>query len=64
MTTSDKTRGKRHKLKHTSFYLNIRKQFATVRVVEHWHTLSREDMEFPSLEKFKSGLNVVMGNGL
>jgi len=43
---SDRTRDK-----HRSFCLNIRKHFFTVRVTEHWHSLPREVVEFPSLEK-------------
>ena len=39
---SDRTRGNRHRLKHGSFLLNIRKHLFTVRVTEHWHGLPRE----------------------
>ncbi|KFQ88236.1 hypothetical protein N337_01037, partial [Phoenicopterus ruber ruber] len=51
-----------HKLKHRRFHLNIRKHFFTVRVTEHWHRLPREAVESPSLEIFKSHLEMVLGN--
>ncbi|KAK4810930.1 hypothetical protein QYF61_013338 [Mycteria americana] len=52
------------KLKHKRFHLNIRKQFFTVRVTKHWNRLPREVVEFPSLEIFKSHLEMVLGNQL
>lgn len=30
----------------------IRKQFISIRVMEHWHRLVREAVEFPALEVF------------
>ncbi|KFP51113.1 hypothetical protein N323_02243, partial [Cathartes aura] len=50
-----------HKLKHRRFPLNMRKHFVTVRVTEHWHRLPREAVDSPSLEIFKSRLDVVLG---
>ncbi|KFV87623.1 hypothetical protein N308_00210, partial [Struthio camelus australis] len=52
----------RHKPKHRQFCLNMRKNFFTVRVTEHWNRLPREAVESPSLEIFKSHLDTVLGN--
>ena len=62
MVCSDTTRGDGHKLKHRWFPLNMRKHFFTVRVTEHWHRLPRETVECPSLEIFRSCLDMVLGN--
>jgi len=57
---SDRTRGNRHKLKHKKFQLNMRMNFFTLRVTEPWHKLPREVVESPSLEIFKTCLDVVL----
>ncbi|KFQ58288.1 hypothetical protein N334_05658, partial [Pelecanus crispus] len=50
------------KLKHRRFLLNIRKCVFNVRVTECWHRLPRKVVESPSLEIFKSHLDMVLGN--
>ncbi|KFV82419.1 hypothetical protein N308_15003, partial [Struthio camelus australis] len=52
------------KLQHRKFHLSLRKSFLTVRVTEHWNRLPRGVVESPSLEIFKSRLDVILGNML
>ncbi|KFV72671.1 hypothetical protein N308_10561, partial [Struthio camelus australis] len=53
-----------HKLNHRKFHLNLRENFFTVRVTEHWNRLLREVVESPSLEIFKTHLDAILGNML
>jgi len=53
----DWIRGNGFELKEERFRLDIRKKFFTVRMVRHWHRLTREVMDAPSVEAFKARLD-------
>ena len=57
---SDRTRGNGHKQKQWKFRLNMRKNFFPLRLMEHWNRLSRDVVESPSLEIFKTRLDKVL----
>lgn len=61
---SQRTRGSGHKLECRRFPLNVRKQLFTVQVTKRYYKLSRDAVEFPSLEIFKSHLDMVPGKCL
>jgi len=57
---SDRTRGNGHKQKYRKFHLNVRKNFFTLSVTEHWNRLPREVVDSPSLEIFRTRLDKVL----
>jgi len=57
---STRTRGNGHKLKQSTFRLKMRKNFFTLRVMEHWDRLPRKVVDCPSLEVFKTRLEELL----
>ncbi|KFV80628.1 hypothetical protein N308_12492, partial [Struthio camelus australis] len=51
-----------HKLNHRKFHLNLRKNFFTLKATEHWNRSPREAVESPSLDIFKSHLDMILGS--
>jgi len=52
--------GNEHKRNHWKFQLNTRKNFFTLRVMEHWNMLPRGVVESPSLDIFKTRPDAVL----
>jgi len=61
---SSRTRGSGHKLEQGKFHTNMRKNIFTVRVTKHWNRLPREAVESPSMEIFKTHLDICLCNML
>ena len=62
VVANSRTRSNGQKLEHRKFRTNTKKNFFIVRVMEHWNRLPREVVESPSLETFKTCLDVYLCN--
>lgn len=61
MGTTRYTSSNKHQLKHMELHLNTRKHFLTVRVIKHWNGVPKEAVESPSLQIFKTQLDIALG---
>ena len=59
---SGRTKGNGFKLREERFRLDIKKLFFIQRMVTYWNRLRREVVAVPSLEAFKTRLNVALGS--
>jgi len=57
---SDRTRNSGLKLEHKKFHTNMWKNFFMIRMMEHWNSLPRDTVEFPSMEIFKTQLSAYL----
>jgi len=57
---SDRTSSNRQKLECRNFLSNMRKNFITVRVTEHWNRLPREAVESLSQEIFRTHVDTFL----
>lgn len=48
------------KLEHWKFHTNMQNNFFIARAIEHWNSLSREVVECPSLQRFKTYLHAFL----
>lgn len=58
---SDRARGNSYELEYDCFWLNIKQQFCTVGVTEHWQRLLR-DVYPPSWKSSKNHPNMILSN--
>ena len=59
---SGKTRCNGFELKEGTSILDTGKKFFTVSVVRHWHRLSREAVDVPSLKSYRARLDGALGS--